>query len=94
VRLDLHRLPLLVLRSIEPDAEIVHVPRDEVLAMRSARGPSASTLRALAPPIARGCARSSVTAESRGLEANARGFMHLGLSDHEQLRAELPVYVA
>jgi hypothetical protein len=35
-----------------------------------------------------------VTAESRGLEANARGFMHLGLSDHEQLRAELPVYVA
>jgi hypothetical protein len=34
------------------------------------------------------------TPQSRGLEAIARGFMHLGLSDHDQLAAELPVYDA
>ena len=34
------------------------------------------------------------TPQSRGLEAIARGFMHLGVTDQEQLRLELPVYDA
>ena len=34
------------------------------------------------------------TAQSRGLEAIARGFMELGVDDQEQLRLELPVYDA
>lgn len=34
------------------------------------------------------------TPQSRGLEAIARGFMHLGVDDQEQLRLELPVYDA
>jgi DNA-binding response OmpR family regulator len=33
-------------------------------------------------------------AQSRGLEAIARGFMYLGVTDQEQLRLELPVYDA
>ena len=37
---------------------------------------------------------ADVTPQSPGLEAIARGFMHLGLSDQEQLRLELPVYDA
>lgn len=39
-------------------------------------------------------ADADVTPESRGLEAIARGFMDLGLTDQEQLAAELPVYDA
>ena len=37
---------------------------------------------------------AEITPESRGLEAIARGFMDLGLTDQEQLEAELPVYDA
>ncbi len=37
---------------------------------------------------------ADLTPESRGLEAIARGFMDLGLTDQEQLAAELPVYDA
>lgn len=37
---------------------------------------------------------ADATPQSRGLEAIARGFMHLGLSDQEQLKLELPVYDA
>ena len=37
---------------------------------------------------------ADVTPQSRGLEAIARGFMDLGVSDDEQLRLELPVYDA
>jgi len=37
---------------------------------------------------------ADITPESRGLEAIARGFMELGLTDHEQLEAEMPVYDA
>lgn len=37
---------------------------------------------------------ADATPQSRGLEAIARGFMHLGLDDQEQLRLELPVYDA
>ena len=37
---------------------------------------------------------ADITPESRGLEAIARGFMSLGLTDHEQLAAELPMYDA
>ena len=37
---------------------------------------------------------ADITPESRGLEAIARGFMDLGLSDLDQLNAELPVYDA
>ena len=37
---------------------------------------------------------ADITPQSRGLEAIARGFMGLGLSDQEQLALELPVYDA
>jgi hypothetical protein len=37
---------------------------------------------------------ADATPQSRGLEAIARGFMHLGVSDQEQLALELPVYDA
>jgi hypothetical protein len=37
---------------------------------------------------------ADATPQSRGLEAIARGFMELGLTDQEQLRLELPVYDA
>jgi hypothetical protein len=37
---------------------------------------------------------ADVTPQSRGLEAIARGFMELGVSDQEQLALELPVYDA
>jgi hypothetical protein len=37
---------------------------------------------------------ADATPQSRGLEAIARGFMHLGIDDQEQLRLELPVYDA
>jgi len=37
---------------------------------------------------------ADATPQSRGLEAIARGFMHLGVDDYEQLRLELPVYDA
>ncbi len=37
---------------------------------------------------------ADITPQSRGLEAIARGFMDLGLTDQAQLAAELPVYDA
>ena len=37
---------------------------------------------------------ADITPQSRGLEAIARGFMDLGVSDQEQLALELPVYDA
>ena len=37
---------------------------------------------------------ADMTPQSRGLEAIARGFMHLGLDDQRQLELELPVYDA
>jgi len=37
---------------------------------------------------------ADVTPQSRGLEAIARGFMDLGVSDQAQLALELPVYDA
>jgi hypothetical protein len=37
---------------------------------------------------------ADITPESRGLEAIARGFMDLGLTDQDQLEAEMPVYDA
>ncbi len=37
---------------------------------------------------------ADATPQSRGLEAIARGFMHLGVGDQEQLRLELPMYDA
>jgi len=37
---------------------------------------------------------ADITPQSRGLEAIARGFMDLGVTDQEQLRLELPMYDA
>jgi hypothetical protein len=37
---------------------------------------------------------ADATPQSRGLEAIARGFMHLGIDDQQQLILELPVYDA
>ena len=37
---------------------------------------------------------ADITPQSRGREAIARGFMHLGVDDHRQLELEPPVYDA
>src|SRR3954468_7178314 len=117
--------PWLIKRFIEPDAEIVYVPRDEVLAYAEREGaisfdaPGAKYTHrdglcsfevivdeyqlggdpalALVAKVVHGAGVSEgagATPQSPGPEAIARGFMHLGLDDHEQLTAELPVYDA
>ena len=117
--------PWLILRFIEPEAEIVYVPRDEVLLFAEREGaisfdaPGATythrdgkcsfetiieeyrlggdSALALVAQVVHGADVSEdadITPQSRGLEAIARGFMHLGVDDQEQLRLELPVYDA
>jgi len=117
--------PWLILRFIEPGAEIVYVPRDDVLGYAEREGaisfdaPGArythrdglcsfevlvedhqlgeNPALALMARVVHGADVSEdadATPQSRGLEAIARGFMHLGVSDQEQLRLELPVYDA
>jgi hypothetical protein len=117
--------PWLILRFIEPEAEIVYVPRDDVLGYAQREGaigfdaPGARYTHrdglcsfevlveeyglgsdpalALVAKVVHGADVSEdadATPQSRGLEAIARGFMHLGVSDQEQLRLELPVYDA
>ena len=117
--------PWLILRFIDPDAEIVYVGRDEVLAYAEREGAisfdapgarythrdgmcSFETIMeeynlggdpalALVAKVVHGADVSEdadITPQSRGLEAIARGFMHLGVDDQEQLRLELPMYDA
>ncbi len=117
--------PWLIRKFIDADAEIVYVPRDEVLAYAEREGatsfdaPGATYTHrdgkcsfetlieeydlggdpalALVAKIVHGADVSDdadITPQSRGLEAIARGFMHLGVNDQEQLRLELPVYDA
>ena len=117
--------PWLVLRFIDPSAEIVYVPRDEVLAYAAREGANSfdapgakythrndmctfetiiaehglggDAALALMARVVHGADVSEdadITPESRGLEAIARGFMHLGVGDQEQLALELPVYDA
>jgi len=117
--------PWLVLRFIDAEAEIVYVPRDEVLAYAEREGaisfdaPGARYTHrdglcsfevivedyglggdpalALVAKVVHGADVSedaAATPQSRGLEAIARGFMDLGVSDQEQLALELPVYDA
>jgi len=117
--------PWLILRFIEPDAEIVYVPRDEVLPYAereraiSFDAPGATYTHrddkcsfetiideydlggdpalALVAKLVYGAAVSGavdITPQSAGLEAIARGFMHLGVDDQRQLELELPVYDA
>jgi len=117
--------PWLIRRFIDTDAEIVYVPRDDVLAHAEREGavsfdaPGARYTHrdglcsfevlveayelgrdpalALVARVVHGAdidEDADITPQSRGLEAIARGFMDLGLTDHEQLAAELPVYDA
>jgi hypothetical protein len=117
--------PWLIRRFIDADAEIVYVPRDEVLPFAERTGaisfdaPSARYTHrdglctfevliddynlggdpalALVAKVVHGAdvsENADITPQSRGLEAIARGFMELGLSDQEQLALELPVYDA
>lgn len=117
--------PWLIRRFIDPDAEIVYVGRDEVLAFAERegavsfdapgarythrdglctfevliedRGLGGDQALALMAKVVHGAdvtEDADITPESRGLEAVARGFMHLGVDDQEQLRLELPVYDA
>jgi len=117
--------PWLILKFIDPEAQIVYVHRDEVLAYAEREGaisfdaPGARYTHrdglcsfevliedhhlggdpaiVLMATIVHGADVSEdadATPQSRGLEAIARGFMHLGLTDDEQLRLELPVYDA
>jgi len=117
--------PWLIRKFIDPDAEIVYVPGDQVLAYAEREGAtsfdtpgSTYTHRdgrcsfevliedyklggdpalALMAQVVHGAdvtEDADITPQSRGLEAIARGFMHLGLTDQEQLELELPVYDA
>ena len=117
--------PWLIRRFIDREAEIVYVPRDEVLPYAEREGAvsfdapgarythrdgkcSFETLiedyhlggdpaLAILARVVHGADVSEdadITPQSRGLEAIARGFMHLGVDDQEQLRLELPVYDA
>lgn len=117
--------PWLIRRFIDPDAEIVYVPPDEVLdhadregatsfdapgatythrdglcsfeVLVEAYGLGGDPALALLAKVVHGADVSEdadVTPQSRGLEAIARGFMHLGLGDQDQLALELPVYDA
>jgi len=117
--------PWLIRRFIDPDAEIVYVPRDLVLDYAAREGatsfdaPGATYTHrdgkcsfevliedhdlggdpalALMARVVHGAdvtEDADITPQSRGLEAIARGFMDLGVSDQEQLALELPVYDA
>jgi hypothetical protein len=117
--------PWLILRFIEADAEIVYVPRDQVLPFAEREGaisfdaPGARYTHrdgncsfetiieeydlggdpalALLAKVVHGADVSEdadITPQSAGLEAIARGFMHLGIDDQRQLQLELPVYDA
>jgi hypothetical protein len=117
--------PWLIRKFIDPDAEIVYVPRDQVLPFAEREGatsfdaPGATYTHrdgkcsfevliedyklggdpalALVAKVVHGADVSEdadITPQSRGLEAIARGFMDLGVSDQEQLALELPVYDA
>lgn len=117
--------PWLIRKFIDPEAEIVYVPRDQVLDYAARTGaisfdaPGARYTHrdglcsfevliedhrlgedpalALLANVVHGADISDdadATPQSRGLEAIARGFMHLGVDDQEQLRLELPVYDA
>jgi hypothetical protein len=117
--------PWLIRKFIDPDAEIVYVGRDEVLAYAEREGAISFDAKgarythrdglcsfevliedhklggdpalALVAKVVHGADVSEdaeITPQSRGLEAIARGFMDLGVSDQEQLGLELPVYDA
>jgi hypothetical protein len=117
--------PWLIREFIDPDAEIVYVGRDEVLAYAEREGAISFDAKgarythrdglcsfevliedhklggdpalALVAKVVHGADVSEdaeITPQSRGLEAIARGFMDLGVSDQEQLALELPVYDA
>ena len=117
--------PWLIRKFIDPAAEIVYVPRDDVLPFAQREGaisfdaPGAQYTHrdrlcsfevlveeyklggdaalSLVAKVVHGADVSEdadATPQSRGLEAIARGFMHLGVDDQEQLRLELPVYDA
>ena len=117
--------PWLIRKFIDPEAEIVYVPRAEVLPYADREGATsfdASGARythrdglctfevliadyhlgddpalALVAKVVHGADVSEdadQTPQSRGLEAIARGFMHLDIDDQRQLELELPVYDA
>jgi len=117
--------PWLIRRFIDADAEIVYVPRDQVLDYAEREGavsfdtPGAKYTHrdgkcsfetlieeydlggdmalALMAQVVHGADvtdDADITPQSPGLEAIARGFMHLGLDDQRQLELELPVYDA
>jgi hypothetical protein len=117
--------PWLIRTFIDPDAEIVYVPRDEVLAYAEREDAISFDAKdakythrdglcsfevliedyklgvdpalALMAKVVHGADVSEdadATPQSRGLEAIAKGFMDLGVTDQEQLRLELPVYDA
>jgi hypothetical protein len=117
--------PWLIRRFIDQGAEIVYVPREQVLDYAKREGaisfdaPGAKYTHrdglcsfevlveeyqlgddpalALVAKVVHGADVSEdadATPQSRGLEAIARGFMDLGVSDQEQLALELPMYDA
>ena len=117
--------PWLIKKFIDPDAEIVYVPREEVLPYADREGAisfdaegakfthrdglcsfevlvdeydlGGDPALALVAKVVHGAdvaEDADATPQSRGLEAIARGFMDLGVTDDEQLRLELPVYDA
>jgi hypothetical protein len=117
--------PWLIRTFIDPEAEVVYVPGDQVLAYAEREGATSFDTEgarythrdglctfeviiedhnlgddpalALLAKVVHGADVSEdadITPQSRGLEAIARGFMHLGVDDQRQLELELPVYDA
>ena len=72
--------PWLIRKFIDPDAEIVYVPRDEVLPYAEREGATSFD--------------ADATPQSPGLLAIADGFALLDVDDQRQLELELPVYDA
>ena len=85
--------PWLILRFVDPAAEFLYVPPDEVLAV--ARREGATPFEVPGVQLGHhGAGQRDLTPESRGLEAIAEGFRLVYADDHALLAAELPVYDA
>src|SRR6266545_3429001 len=86
--------PWLIRRFIDPHAEILYVPADQVLAADYHVDDPAVALLARIVHGADIPADLASTPQSAGLQAMADGFAVLGLDDQRQLELELPVYDA
>src|SRR6266404_2427360 len=81
--------PWLIKNFIDPEAEFLYVPADQVLAVAEREGAHSYDA-----PGAEFAEDRDATPQSPGLLAVAEGFHLLDLGDHRQLELSLPVYDA